>query len=455
MDDAAFADAMRAALVERIGPRRHGVWIDGQVAMRMAAPNRLRAVAASPLVRDWLVANVRREVESAASLIAGCEVTVEFEAAEPLRASSPIEGGLLAPEQSARQERPRRHVGSPNPDSHDPFKSVVMGDSNRAAVSIARRATLAGGVLALLHGGSGVGKTFLLRSASDAASRIDRRRRVLYLTASQFTSEFVEACRGGGLPSFRRKIQRIDLLLIDDVQFFVGKARTLEELQQTIDGLQAANKSVLLASDRPLAELRGLGPELSSRLAAGVTAEVEPPDAAMRHAILQGIAQQRGVAIPIGALRKIASGLCGGAWELSGALNRWVLEMEMHPEAEPGIVAARVVEKFNAQSQPAVKLTDIHQAVSAEFGVEPGDLLSTKRTKSATEPRMLAMWLARRFTRAAWSEIGDYFGNRSHSTVISAHRRIESLLARTGDSADPPPALADAVRRIEARLRAG
>ncbi len=242
-------------------------------------------------------------------------------------------------------------------------------------------------------------------------------------------------------------------MAIDDVQFFVGKSRTLEEVQQTLDAFHSAGKGVLLSSDRPPTELRGLGPELTSRLAAGLAVEVSPPDAPMRYALLQDLASRRGVCIPDDAQRTLADGLSGGAREISGALNRWQLEMEIAPGADAIKVATRVVDLLNGQAQPAVRLSDIHHAVSEAYGVEPNELLSSKRTKSVTEPRMLAMWLARRFTRAGWSEIGDYFGSRSHSTVISAHRRMEGLMS--GDQLGGGQPLADTVRRIEAKLRAG
>ncbi|QDU88653.1 Chromosomal replication initiator protein DnaA [Pirellulimonas nuda] len=449
MDDSSFQEEMRTALIERIGPRRYGVWFDGQVELRRADNQRLLAVAASPLVRDWLVANVRGELMAAAQVVTGRHVDVEFSfaATDPRSVDLPV--ACDPPAGLSQGPAPATRPGQVPP--KDPFRGVVVGEANRAAVAVARRAA-AGAGIALLHGGSGVGKTVLLRAACDGACQADRRRRAVYLTAPQFTTEFVEACRGGGLPSFRRKLARTDLLVIDDVQFFVGKSRTLEELQQTIDAFQSAGKGVLLSSDRPLAELRGLGPELASRLAAGVAVELSAPDAAMRYAILQSLVGAAGVAIPEEAQSTLAGGLVGGARELSGALNRWVLEMEINPGADGDRVAARVVELLNAQSQPAVKMADIHHAVSAEYGVEPNELLSSKRTKSVTEPRMLAMWLARRFTRAAWSEIGDYFGSRSHSTVISAHRRIEGMMTQRDDGAGAP--LADAVRRIEARLRA-
>ncbi|MEM1305243.1 MAG: DnaA/Hda family protein, partial [Planctomycetota bacterium] len=248
----------------------------------------------------------------------------------------------------------------------------------------------------------------------------------------------------------------VDLLLLDDVQMLLGKRKTLEELQYTLDALVGSGAQVVFASDRAPTELTTLGGELASRLSAGVSVEVRPPDAAMRRELLARLTEERGVRLDEAAVDAVATGMIGGARELSGVVNRLRYETALFGDVVDETLARRAVAEVNRQSMPRVKLPDVQDAVCRVFGVDAALLKSGKRTRAASEPRMLAMWLARKYTRSAWSEIGAFFGNRRHSTVISACRRVEKLLTGSAnihlDGADC--AIQEALRRVEAVLRA-
>ncbi|TWT89640.1 Chromosomal replication initiator protein DnaA [Pseudobythopirellula maris] len=336
------------------------------------------------------------------------------------------------------------------------FEALVTGKSMAQALSAARGAirgeATAGPVL--LWGPTGVGKTRLLTAIREEALRRNRRQRVLSLTAEQFTSAFVDSFRTG-LPSFRQKHRGVNLLLLDNVTFFVGKKRTLEELQHTIDAIQESGGRVVLTSLRGPGELRDLGPELASRLTAGVTAELQTPDREMRLALVRRLADERDLELPEGVAERLAAALSGSARDVLGALNRLELTSEAYGESITAELAERVAGEINRLSTPTLRLADVQRAVSDVFGVDLATLRSTKRTKAVAEPRMLAMWLARKHTRSAWSEIGEYFGRRSHSTVISACRRADKLAAST----EPTPLcggggdLHEAIRRVETALR--
>lgn len=462
MDDTRVAVGMHTALIEQLGALRYGLWFEGQTRFSLPTAGLLRVVVAAPFIKDWLQKNFLSDLETAASRVLGggakIEITIEDSAEAPMAEQPPSPPSQDSHARGAAKDSPSSAAADPKRCAQDPWAELVCGASNRSAIAAAKRLINgAGPSLALVWGGSGAGKTCLLKAARDAACLGSRKTRAIYLPALQFVSDFVEACKGAGLPSFRRKLQQADLLVVDDVQHLVGKAKTTEEFQQVVDWLGARGRRVLLSSDRPLAELRGLGPELVSRLSAATCAEVSHTDAAMRRDLALRWARERGREMDDRVAQTLAHGLMGGARELAGALNRLELECEAHPQLDPVELAQRVVEIVNGQSQPAVRLEDIHRAVSAVFGVEPSTLLSTRRTKSVTEPRMLAMWLARKYTRAAWSEIGAYFGQRSHSTVISAHRRVEDLMQRRAAvrTASGDCDLSEALRRVEARLRAG
>jgi chromosomal replication initiator protein len=277
----------------------------------------------------------------------------------------------------------------------------------------------------------------------------------VYLSAEQFTTSFIEALRGGGLPSFRQKCRGADLLAVDDLQFFVGKARTREELQHTVDTLLGDGRQLVLACDRPLADLRSLGPELWSRVAGGLVCEIGPPDFATRLGILRRLTAELKIAVEDDVLNQIAGHISGGARELRGALYRLQAMSSAQGGAISAAMANQALRELALQTTQLVRLADVEQAVCDVFGVEPDQLRSERKGRALSEPRMLAMWLARKYTRMPWSEIGQFFGRRSHSTVIAAHRRFERMITSQAEiGIDNRPCRVDeAIRRVEVALR--
>jgi len=245
------------------------------------------------------------------------------------------------------------------------------------------------------------------------------------------------------------------LLLIDDLQFFGGKDRTLEELQYSIDTLTSEGRQIVLASDRPVAELRFLGPELSSRLAGGLTCEIQPPEFATRLEIARRLCGQMGLAMGDAVLSTIAAQINAGARELRGALHRLQAMSQAYDEPITQNSAERAIADLARHGTRTVRLADVQKVVCNVFGVEPAQLRSERKGRAISDPRILAMWLARKYTRAPWSEIALFFGRRSHSTVISAHRRVEKLISSHGqiDVNDRSCGVEEAIRRLETALR--
>lgn len=333
----------------------------------------------------------------------------------------------------------------------------VVGEGNAPATRLCQR-VIAGDVVAspaLLWGPSGVGKSHLLKLVAEGVRGRHRRRRVLHVTADQFLRGFVEAARGGGFPSFRQKHQGADVLLVDDVQQLIGKTRTLEEFRQTLDAAIEAGAQVILTADRGPAELRELGPEIASRLAGGLAVEVATPDADMREKLVQQAAKRVGLDLPEATARALACRLVGGGREAQGAVNRLALIHDTFASVLDETLALRVADDANRLSSPPVRLADIQRAVCEVCHVDLKTLRSDKRTKAVTEPRMLAMWLSRKLTGSAWSEIGDYYHRKSHSTVIAAHNRVEQMLSAKEPKRIAAGDLGETIRRIEAALRCG
>ncbi len=468
MEDSQVAAAFSAQLAERIGAQRFELWFSTQAQLCVQS-SCITIRAASIFVRDWLRKNFADDICACWQTIVGRDGTVEFDLDAALAQSgkkpAPCLAGSGVVEKVAEpisavaktQAAQRTTPNSANSRGSADLRSFVLGASNeyafRAAELTGRGRQQASPLL--FCGPTGVGKTHLLRAIGREYRRHHPRAAVVYLSAEQFTTGFVEAIRVGGLPSFRQKCRGARLLAVDDLQFFAGKQRTLEELLHTFDAMAAEGRQLVLASDRGLSELRALGPELLSRLSGGLICEIEPPELATRLGILRQLRDDAGLDIEDDVLSIVATQITAGARELRGALYR--LEAMSHAYEEPisRELAARALADLARHSTRAVRLADVQKVVCDVFGLEPAQLRSERKGRCLSEPRMLAMWLARKYTRAPWSEIGEFFGRRSHSTVISAHRRVEKLITTQAQIgvADRSCNVEDAIRQLESALR--
>ena len=245
--------------------------------------------------------------------------------------------------------------------------------------------------------------------------------------------------------------------MIDDLQFLCGKRHTQIEMLYTIDTLLRAGRQIVFAADRAPKDLSELGPELCSRLQGGMVCPLGSPDYETRLGIVQQMARRFEMDVPENVEQLIASRLTNHARELSGALCRLRATSEAMASPIDLAMAQEALGEMIRHSSRAVRLPDIEKAVCEAFGLDPSSLQSDRKSKRVSYPRMLAMWLARKYTRAALTEIGHYFGRRSHSTVISAQKRVDGWLA-TGspvELADNTWTVDDAIRQVERCLLAG
>jgi len=335
----------------------------------------------------------------------------------------------------------------------------VAGEANRVAYSAAQTAATRPGTYSplTLVGPPGCGKTHLLEGIWRHIRGSRVLSRVVYLSAEQFTNQFLEALRHSGTPNFRRKFRDVECLLIDDVQFFGGKSSTINELVHTFDALLRDGRQVVCSADRPLAELRALGPELTARLGGGLVCTLEPADYAARLAILTQTAARQNVDVPADVIAWMAGQLNGDARQLAGALHRLHAASDAHERAiDLPFAETALADLIHAGRRP-VRLPDIVEAVCDVFGVESKALQASGKTNDVTLPRMLVMFLARKWTRAALSEISRTLGRKSHSTVVSAQHKVTEWLA-AGKSVPLGHAslkVEDAIKRIEAQLKLG
>ncbi len=421
--DTEIVSVLRGALVEEVGRPRYDFWFGAGTRLEIDG-TRLIVSAPTPFFQDWLRANFRQSLELAGAKALGVRPEVVF------RVESPAEEGpgsppadTSGPEDSTPLPAATGRVGEPPlppaaQASPPGLESFVAGRRNHTARKTAEMILQRPGALSpvLFYGPTSVGKTHLLRALCSSFRRQRPRSACLYLTAEQFTTGFLQALRGTGTPNFRQKCRGVEMLALDDLQFFCGKRATLIELLNTIDHLMREGRQLVFAADRPPAELAELGTELRTRLESGMVCELQAADYEMRVEIVGQMACRMGLEVPDEVRHFIAARLTNHARELSGALCRLQAASVASGRSIDRALAEETLADMIRHSQRLVRLQDIEKAVCHAFGVEAESLRSPSKSKSASQPRMLAMWLARKHTRAALSEIGRYFGRRSHST---------------------------------------
>ncbi len=318
------------------------------------------------------------------------------------------------------------------------FDSFCSGDANRVAYEAARSIALAAPDAPVLfnplylHGSVGLGKTHLLQAIATQAKQSGGRT-VVYLTAERFMANFVHALRSEKALQFKEQLRSIDLLLIDDMQFLTGKA-IQQEFCHMLNALIDGGKQVVVAADRPASELDALEERVRSRLQGGAAVQIIAPDLKLRRDMLglrcRGIANAHpDIVIPEMVLDYVANLINTNGRDLDGALNRLVCHAQTSKEPVTIAFAEQALNDLIDRREPRkVRIEDIQKVVSQHYNVSRADLLSARRTRTIVLPRQIAMYLAKNVTPRSLPEIGRRFGNRDHTTVLHAVRKIENLL---------------------------
>ncbi|MEM8947384.1 MAG: chromosomal replication initiator protein DnaA [Planctomycetota bacterium] len=467
MDDSDRLSALQKALAERLGTQRYELWLGPHTSLAYD-DGKLTIGCPSKFECQWLRSRLQSTLLESCQQIWGDGVSVHFKVcrkrrktkqqSQPDSPQQPLfpELGTDQREQTSPPSRPRRQPRR-RPGLKSSFANFVVGPSNelahRLAQSVAEQPGHYGPLL--LFGPPGVGKTHLCYAMLQQLRQSEARLHAIRITAEQFTGEFLAALDRRALPSFRQKYRSVDVLLIDDIQFLIGKRATIDELLHTIDTLHDRGRQVVLTCDRSPGDLQKTSVELVSRVSGGLSIPMEVPEFQTRHGIVRQLATRLKVSLDEPVIELIAAQVAGSARQLAGAINRLVATSMAHKSAITVDMARATLAEFVQQNTPSVRLADIQKAVCEVFGVEASSLKSQRKTRSITEPRMLAMWLARKYTRAALGEIGEYFGRRSHSTVVSAQKKIEKLVSENAEIsvADRPCQVDEAIRQVESVLR--
>ena len=309
----------------------------------------------------------------------------------------------------------------------------------------------------LIYGPTGSGKSHLLEAICRRFRAAHSQRRCVCLTAEEFLNEFVYCLKKSGLPMFRRKFRDLDLLAIDDVHFLAGKTATVNELNITLGQLVREGKQVILTTERQPQELSQLSQELMAHLHGGLNCPLRYPSLEGRRRILEMLCEQRGWKFAAEVLELVAQGIDRDSRRLAGALNRLRAAELATGRAATRESAQRDLCDLISVGETVSTLPRIEKLVCEACGIPPAQLRSDSRTKKISSARMLAMWLSRRHTSNALSEIGDYFGGRSHSTVVAAEKRVQQWLEAGGniELENGVVPVSDAVQLLARRLRVG
>ncbi|HEV7462704.1 MAG TPA: chromosomal replication initiator protein DnaA [Methyloceanibacter sp.] len=319
------------------------------------------------------------------------------------------------------------------------FTSFMVGASNRLAHAAAQE--VAGAFSTpqplfnplFMHGNVGLGKTHLLHAISWDVKQRKPEAQVLYLTAERFMSGFVQALRARDALAFKEKLRKIDILLIDDMEFLQGPT-IQQEFCHTLNSLIDGGRQVVVAADRAPTQLDKLDMRMRSRLGGGLVAEIGAMDYELRHKILQKRANEacietKGLDISETVLAFLSERLTESGRELEGAVHRLRASYQLTDEPVTLETAEQIVRDLMRGAEPRrVRIDDILRTVSKHYGVNRGDLLSGRRNRSIVRPRQIGMYLAKLLTSRSLPEIGRRFGNRDHTTVLHAIRKIEQLM---------------------------
>lgn len=416
-----------AIIEKKISKPSYDTWLKSTKAHSLQGDT-LVITAPNEFARDWLEERYSQLISGILYEITGEELGVKFVIPQNQREEEidiPV-----PPKKNKGEYHPEIPQSMLNPKYT--FDTFVIGSGNRfahaASLAVAEAPAKAYNPL-FIYGGVGLGKTHLMHAIGHYVLDHNPSAKVVYLSSEKFTNEFINSIRDNKAGEFRDKYRKVDVLLIDDIQFLAGKESTQEEFFHTFNTLHEESKQIIISSDRPPKEIPTLEDRLRSRFEWGLITDITPPDLETRIAILRKKAKAEALDIPNEVMLYIANQIDSNIRELEGALIRVVAYSSLINKDINADLAAEALKDIIPSSKPKViTIHDIQRIVGEHFNVKLEDFKAKKRTKSVAFPRQIAMYLSRELTDFSLPKIGEEFGGRDHTTVIHAHEKISKLL---------------------------
>jgi len=437
---------VQAQLAAAVDDSTYRIWLEPLRPVELE--DQRLVVGAPPRTRAWISDRFGRLVQACVAATLGPEITVDF-----VRLDTPSATGARRAIASRRVAHEPRGETAGRPTPHEPalnprltFEQFVIGDSNRlahaAALQVAEMPSQAWNPL-FLCGPPGLGKTHLLHSIATFLATHATGLSVRYTTGEAFTSEFMSALQARELERFKHRFRRVDVLLVDDIQFLERKARTEEEFFHTFNTLSDMGGQLVVTSDRLPRDLDALEDRLRERFEAGLVADIRAPDLPTRLTILRKRVDLDRVELQDpDTLRAIAERITDNIRSLEGALIRIVAYGSLTGRALTPTLAREVLDTLYPRPRTRPRsIADVQRAACAHFGVSLDELVSASRAARLAWPRQVAMYLARELTGESLPAIGREFGGRDHSTVLHACRRADRRIAEDDGSREAVEAL--------------
>ena len=429
-----------ARLESELSEQQLNTWIrplhavEEEGVLRLLAPNRF--------VLDWVKDHFFQRIGQVVTETAGHDaVRVSLEVGSGRKATPSARAPESSGADTTRSAEAPREASDPRPAASSPqftnnlnpnftFENFVEGKSNQlaraASLQVASNVGKAYNPL-FLYGGTGLGKTHLMHAIGNATLDQNPAAKVVYLHSERFVADMIKALQHNSIDEFKRYYRSVDALLIDDIQFFAGKERSQEEFFHTFNALLESQQQVILTCDRYPREVDGLEDRLKSRFGWGLTVAIEPAELETRVAILHRKAEESGVELPNEVAFFVAKRIRSNIRELEGALRRVIANAHFTGRPITLDFAKEALHDLLALQDKLVTIDNIQKTVAEYYKIRVSDLHSTRRSRSITRPRQVAMALAKELTSHSLPEIGKAFGGRDHTTVIHACRKVEEL----------------------------
>jgi chromosomal replication initiator protein len=360
----------------------------------------------------------------------------------PARTENPRVEGAAAASSGWQDERsePRSDLAAPL-DPRFTFEGFVVGKPNEFAYACARRVaerpSSPGFNPLFLYGGVGLGKTHLMHAiAWELTDRTTATVSVAYMSAEKFMYRFIAAIRSQSTMEFKENLRSVDVLMIDDLQFLIGKDNTQEEFFHTFNYLVEQGKQIVVSADKSPSDLNGLEHRLRTRLGCGMVADLHSTTYELRISILEAKAARAGVEVPGKVLEFLAHKITSNVRELEGALNRLVAHANLFGRPVTLESTHEVLHDILKAHDRRVTIEEIQKKVAEHYSIRLTDMSSARRARAVARPRQVAMYLAKQLTSRSLPEIGRKFGNRDHTTVMHAVSRVTELMERDGTFAE-------------------
>ena len=341
-------------------------------------------------------------------------------------------------EPKEKNENFKRTINTSNTDDFennlDPrftFKDFVVGKSNELAFSACRRVADSEDVPfnpLFLYGGVGLGKTHLMHAIAWQRNKLNPKLKILYLSAEKFMYEFIKALRLKNTVAFKEQFRSVNLLMIDDVQFIIGKESTQEEFFHTFNALADQNRQMVVSADKSPSDLEGLEERLRSRLGWGLVADIHPTTYELRLSIIEAKIEKYNIDLSKDVIEFLAHKITSNVRELEGALTRLAAHVTLVGRNVDLEIAEDLLQDLLRASDRRTTIDQIQKKVAEHFNVKISDMHSARRSRTVARPRQVAMFLAKNLTTRSLPEIGRKFGGRDHTTVIHAIKKIQELV---------------------------